>query len=73
MIDIIETKEFSRLNEISQLGGYRFYQKHATHTRFEHCIGTMAFADRILEGIKKNSFKLNEDGENLTLEHGDRK
>ena len=73
MIDIIKTNEFSRLKKISQLGGYRFYQKQATHTRFEHCIGTMTFVDRILEGIKKNSFKLNEDEENLTLEHGDRK
>ncbi len=44
---IIDTKEFQRLRRIKQLAMTYLVYPSATHTRFEHAIGTLHIADRI--------------------------
>ena len=51
----IDNKYFQRLNEIKQLGTCNFIFPGATHTRFEHSIGTYYLADKLLSRIKISS------------------
>jgi HD superfamily phosphohydrolase len=53
--EIIDTIEFQRLRYLHQLGTCNYVFPNATHTRFEHSIGTYYLADRMLRGIKQNS------------------
>jgi len=64
--DIITTFQFERLQNINQLGGVHFVNSAASHTRYEHCIGTMNVASQLLDSIISNQ----KDG--LNIEHGDR-
>ena len=51
----IHTQQFQRLRYLHQLGTCHYVFPCATHTRFEHSIGTYYLAGRVLEAIKKNS------------------
>jgi HD superfamily phosphohydrolase len=51
---IVNTPEFQRLGRIRQLGGAHYVFRGATHTRFDHCIGTVAVAERIVQAINNN-------------------
>ncbi len=51
----IHTPQFQRLRYLHQLGTCHYVFPCATHTRFEHSIGTYHLAGRVLEAIKKNS------------------
>lgn len=42
--DFIDTPHFQRLRRIKQLGNLEYVFPGATHTRFEHCIGTAHLA-----------------------------
>lgn len=53
-LKIINTPEFQRMREIKQLGLCHFIYPTATHTRFEHSIGTYYLAGKMLEKIKQN-------------------
>ena len=53
-IDIIDAPEFQRLRGILQLGPAHLVYKDAVHTRFSHSIGTLYWAQRIIEAINKN-------------------
>lgn len=53
--DIINSPAFQRLRDIKQLAmGYMVYPG-AVHTRFEHSIGCVYQADRILHQVRENS------------------
>ncbi|WP_338983446.1 HD domain-containing protein [Spiroplasma endosymbiont of Othius punctulatus] len=53
-VDLINTKEFQRLRRIKQLGSTEFVFPTATHTRFNHCVGTFFVVNRFVtsEGLK---------------------
>jgi len=48
-VDIIDTREFQRLRRISQIGFANLVYPGANHTRFEHSLGTMYIAERLVE------------------------
>lgn len=51
---IVDTPEFQRLRTIRQLGFTNLVFPGATHTRFEHSIGTLTVATRMLDAIGRN-------------------
>src|SRR5258705_4024609 len=52
-VELMDTPEFQRLRGIKQLGTAYLVFPSATHTRFEHSLGTSWMAHRILEAIKR--------------------
>lgn len=52
--DIVDTPAFQRLRGVRQLGSVVHVYPTALHTRFDHSLGTLAMAARMLEAIKKN-------------------
>jgi len=53
-IDVIASPEFQRLAGIRQLGTSNVVFRGALHTRFEHSIGSLHQAERMLASIEKN-------------------
>ncbi len=45
----MDTPEFNRLRRIKQLGLAYYVFPSATHTRFEHCVGTMFIAGKVID------------------------
>ena len=56
--EFIHTMEFQRLRYLHQLGTCHYVFPCATHTRFEHSIGTYYLAGKVLGSLKKNSNRL---------------
>ena len=54
-LKLIDTKAFQRLRGIKQLGTSVYIYPGATHTRFEHSIGTLYVANKIIELVYNNS------------------
>ena len=54
-IDLIDTPDFQRLRRVRQLGTACFVYPTALHTRFDHSLGTLAIAIRMLDSIRKNA------------------
>lgn len=54
-MEIINTKYFQRLKYLHQLGTCYYVFPNATHSRFEHSIGTYHLVGWILESIKKST------------------
>lgn len=54
-IKIMDTKYFQRLRKLKQLGLCCYVYQNATHTRFEHSIGTYYLAEKILERIIRDT------------------
>ncbi|MFO1077694.1 MAG: HD domain-containing protein [Planctomycetota bacterium] len=52
---LVDTVEFQRLRGIKQLGFASFVFPGATHTRFEHSIGTLHVADQLIAACNKNA------------------
>ena len=53
-VDIIDTPEFQRLRRIFQLGPAYLLFTGAMHTRFEHSLGTLDKAQKIIDAINRN-------------------
>jgi hypothetical protein len=49
--EIVNTRDFQRLGRIRQLGSAVSVFRGATHTRFDHCLGTLAVAERMVQAI----------------------
>ena len=54
-IRVIDTPQFQRLRGIKQLGTAYLVFPGATHTRFEHSIGTLHMTDRLVDAVNKNA------------------
>lgn len=52
---VVDTPEFQRLRGIKQLGTAYLVFPGATHTRFEHSIGTLHMTDRLLDAVDRNA------------------
>ncbi len=64
--DLIQAKEFQRLNRIKQLGFNYVLFPGATHTRYAHSIGTFEVARKFLRVLKKQE-EISEKEERLIL------
>lgn len=53
-IAVIDTAEFQRLRGVRQLGAAYLVYPGALHTRFEHSIGTLHMAQRMLDAVQLN-------------------
>lgn len=53
-LEILDTLEFQRLAGIKQLGTSYFVFRGATHTRFEHALGAVHAAQRIIDVVNRN-------------------
>ncbi|MEZ5963249.1 MAG: HD domain-containing protein [Planctomycetota bacterium] len=54
-IAVLDTPEFQRLRGIKQLGTSYLVFPGATHTRFEHSIGTLHMADRLMTAMSRHA------------------
>ncbi len=54
---LVDTVEFQRLRGIKQLGSAAFVYPGATHTRFEHSLGTLHVCEQLLLACNKNAAK----------------
>lgn len=53
-MEIIDSEVFQRLRHIKQLGTAYFVYPSAQHSRFEHCIGTLFVAQKMINAIQRN-------------------
>jgi len=53
---IINTRAFQRLRGVKQLAACELVWSGATHTRFQHSLGTLAMAERICESLRKREY-----------------
>jgi len=56
-VEIIDSQDFQRLREISQIPFADFIYIGATHTRFEHSIGTLYMIQSMIDNINKNAVR----------------
>ena len=56
-VRLIDTAEFQRLRGIKQLGTASLVYPGATHTRFEHSIGTLHMTERLLAAVNKHGVR----------------
>jgi HD superfamily phosphohydrolase len=54
-VELIDTAEFQRLRGIKQLGTASLVYPTATHTRFEHSLGTSWMAARMIESLRRSA------------------
>jgi len=55
---ILDTREMQRLRNIKQLGTAHLVFPGCVHTRFDHSLGTLAAAHRILESLRLAGFRI---------------
>jgi hypothetical protein len=54
-LEILDTREFQRLAAIKQLGTSYFVFRGAVHTRFEHALGAVATAQKMINAVKADA------------------
>ncbi|MEM7202759.1 MAG: HD domain-containing protein [Planctomycetota bacterium] len=54
-VRLVDTAEFQRLRGIKQLGTAYLVFHGATHSRFEHSVGTVHMTQRLLDAVNKNA------------------
>lgn len=54
---IIDTKDFQRLRRLKQLGLTNLVYPCANHTRFDHSLGTLAVAQKIIDILSSNPYR----------------
>ncbi len=59
--EIIDEPDFQRLRGVRQLGNVAHVYPTALHTRFDHSLGTLAMADKMVQAIRNN--RASEEGE----------
>ncbi len=67
-VSIIDTPGFQRLRHIKQLGAANLVFPGATHTRFDHSLGTLAAAQTMIDAVNRNpdnQFEIDEEVEKL--------
>ena len=62
---IIDTREMQRLRGIKQLGTAYLVYPGALHTRFEHSIGTMHMASKIIESLRMDGAEISREDESI--------
>lgn len=62
---ILDSRELQRLRGIKQLGTAYLVYPGALHTRFDHSIGTMAMAKKILASLRSKGYEIGEDQEQV--------
>ena len=55
-LEILDTEEFQRLASIKQLGTSYFVFRGAVHSRFEHALGAVHMAQRIIDVVNRNPY-----------------
>lgn len=55
-LEILDTEEFQRLASIKQLGTSYFVFRGAVHSRFEHALGALHMAQRIIDIVNRNPY-----------------
>jgi HD superfamily phosphohydrolase len=65
-VQILDCRELQRLRGIKQLGTAYLVYPGALHTRFDHSIGTMAIAKRIIESLRSKGHEVGK-GEEETI------
>lgn len=59
--EVLDTPEVQRLRGIKQTGAAYLVYPGCVHTRFEHSLGTLATARRILASLERNGFRVGAD------------
>ena len=59
-LDVINTPQFQRMRGIRQLGLAHLVYPSAQHSRFEHSLGVVHMAERIVQAVHKNGGEIDE-------------
>jgi len=62
---VLDCRELQRLRGIKQLGTAYLVYPGALHTRFDHSIGTMAMAKRMMASLRSKGYEIAQDEEQL--------
>ena len=64
-LQVVDTPLFQRLRNVAQLGPANLVYPGATHTRFEHCLGTMFVMDQFLQHVRSGGAPITEDPDTI--------
>lgn len=64
-VELLDTPEVQRLRGIRQLGTAYLVYPGAHHTRFEHCLGTLHTATRIVAALRQSGYTVTDADERL--------
>lgn len=62
---VLDTPEVQRLRGVKQLGTAHLVYPGCVHTRFDHSLGTLAMAKRIIAALRRNGFAVSAEDEEL--------